>query len=276
MLQFGPANGQVFEVTSPAVETGANFGFGVVVGPDINDDGAREFAVGAVTEDVDGVGDSGAVHVFDGRNREHLMRLAPPSPGIFDRRGEAIAAIDDITGDGVDDWAVGAFLFDAAGIQDSGAVDLFDAANGAHIATLTSPNPVRNGWFGQHVSAGGDMTGDGVGEILVGGAYIFDGETRELVHTVTGVGDIIAGIPDSTGDGLADFAIASSSRDSSEVNVFSGADASLVITVQPPNPEFFGGLGTALIGLPDVNNDGRGDFAVSAPFATVNAVDSAG
>jgi hypothetical protein len=86
--------------------------------------------------------------------------------------------------------------------------------------------------------------------------------------------DSVAGVGDINGDGLPDLAVAAGGEDSGEsasgnVYLFSG-DGSLLYALPSPSPTFLGNFGTAVDGMPDVDNDGSSDFVVGAKSEGTN------
>lgn len=83
------------------------------------------------------------------------------------------------------------------------------------------------------------------------------------------------------GDEADDFAVAAPREDVSgitdqrRVYVFSGADQTLLLTLEPPNPSGFEIFGAYVVGLADVDADSRPDLAeeslLSAPRDVIDA-----
>jgi hypothetical protein len=113
--------------------------------------------------------------------------------------GNALAFLGDITGDGRDDFAVGASLFDVSGAggNDRGMVWLLTgthatASVGASAAPQELATAAQRAWVGVTGAdqlgtaiAGGDLTGDGVAD-LVFSAPRFQSQDRGAVYLVPG------------------------------------------------------------------------------------------
>ena len=167
-----------------------------------------------------------------------------------------------------------------------GTLCLATAAH-ADVLELISPNPQTGGFFGTSVSAVGDVTGDGVTDVIVGAsnedagavdsgrAYVINGATGAVIRThaspnpvASGIfGNCVAGIPDISGDGVPDYAIGARGELNSagRVYVYSGATGALLRTHLSPNSAAFGRFGDSIAGIPDLTQDGRGDYIIGAP-----------
>src|SRR5262249_19327957 len=159
----GTSGAVLSTIDGPAGADG-RFGFAVAV-----TDSA--LAVGAPFEDAR----TGAVYVYEGLR----SRIASPSPRGGDQFGFALAAAGG-------DLFVGAPL---SGPRDTGAVYVFDAATGAHHATLQKPTPVTGDFFGAAVAADAETVVVGApfdsgAAANAGAVYVFHQGTAELEATL--------------------------------------------------------------------------------------------
>jgi hypothetical protein len=142
-------------------------------------------------------------------------------------------AVGDVNSDGKADIAVGAEEEDGGGNFNRGRAYVFSGADGSLLLTLDSPNPQTGARFGESLAVG-DVSGDGKGDIAVGVRW-------EDVGTNAAQG---------------------------RAYVFSGADGSLLFTLDTPNPQDTAYFGRS-VAVGDVNRDGRGDIAVGSYGETV-------
>jgi hypothetical protein len=83
-------------------------------------------------------------------------------------------------------------------------------------------------------------------------------------------GTSVSGIPDVNGDGLGDFIVGAPGEFGMGIDtagrayIFSGLDGSLIRAHSSPNAVLDGRFGQAVSGVPDLNNDGRGDYIIGA------------
>jgi FG-GAP repeat len=147
-----------------------------VPGPDFNNDGFGDLAVGAPGEDVGAVANAGAVSVLYGSSGglasdgQVLTQDAAGVPGVSeigDRFGAALVA-GDFNGDAFSDLAVGAPGEDLSDV-DAGAVTILlgsaGGIGGAGAQLLTQGNPEYGDSFGFSLDIGDFGSGD---ELVVG------------------------------------------------------------------------------------------------------------
>jgi len=81
-------------------------------------------------------------------------------------------------------------------------------------------------------------------------------------------GSAVEGLGDINGDGVGDFAVGA--RGAERVYLFSGADNSIIYTIEGPDGvEYPYWFGHAVRGIGDVDGDGIEDLAVGAPYSLV-------
>ena len=174
------------------LDDGDFFGGSVNLIGDLDGDGIKDFAVGAGKDD-DGGTDRGAVYILlmnsDGTVKSHqkISDIVGGFTGILDdtdhfggsrTSGSGIASLGDLDGDGVIDIAVGSQQDDDGGVDRGAVYILFLNSNGtvkAHqkiSSTAGAFNGIirNNDGFGNAVAAIGDLDGDGIIDLAVGGA----------------------------------------------------------------------------------------------------------
>lgn len=223
-----------------------------------------------------------------------LNSTTPSSTGAF---GWSISQVPDVNADGKPDIVIGAQREAIPSNIYAGRVHVYSGATGASLHTINPPTVQQVGTFGWAVAGMPDVTGDGRGDILIGGlwetdtsglicgrAYLYSGATGGLIRAWLspnrqdsgGFGGSVAWVPDVNGDGKPDIVISAageqvgSSAAAGRVYLYSGATGALIRTLVSPAPEPFADFGVSVAGLPDVDGDGRGDIAVGAPFANPN------
>ncbi len=282
----GPAAGQVTAINSPNPSAGGAFGQAVAMINDVSGDGREDILVGAPNE---GQNTSGRVHVVLGFVGAILRVINAPNPKTHAEFGAAVTGIDDMNSDGFPDIAVG-----APGVAlgttpaGSGRVYIFSGATTQLLRVQASPGMELDGNFGHAVAGIGDINGDLVGDILIGGpfedpgsspdgcgrAYVVSGVTGQLLRKVIpafaqvdgNFGIAVAGLSDVNGDAVDDYMVGSLEfSGEGRVHVYSGATGARLRTLQSPGKEADGMFGWSVSGVPDVNGDAIGDIVAGAP-----------
>ncbi len=168
-----------------ACEVDDVFGQAIAWG-DFDDDGFDDLAIGIPNEDVNGVGDAGAVAVLygspSGLRSDGNQLWSQDSSGIRDdpEQGDAFGArlaTGDFNGDGFDDLAIGVLEESIDGVNDAGALHvIFGTSNGLdeagdqflHQNTLGVEDDAEDLDFFATSLAAGDFDRDGRDDLAVG------------------------------------------------------------------------------------------------------------
>ena len=247
------------------------FGTTVAGGLDIDGDARPDIAIRTVdTTDWTGNPSYGAVHLFSGATGMFLRSIQATSP---EQLGAAMAFLPDIDGDGRAELALGA----PAANSLAGVVRVVSGATGVELFSLSIPGSVA---FGRSLAVG-DVSGDGVADILVGASMsgsglvaAFTGASGSPLYTVPGTtaGDMlgmqIAWLGDLDGDNRGDFAATAQGgypANGGAVRVFSGATGTMIHQVQGSGAGVV--FGASLANAGDVDGDGFAEWIAGAPMA---------
>jgi hypothetical protein len=160
-------------------------GFTVACLGDLDRDGFADMGVAAPRHAAPGAKGAGALYVVYGRERaafpRRLMLEAADAvltgESAYDAAGTSIARADDLTGDGLPDFLVGAPGADAGG-ADGGMVYVVAGARArlTGVRSLAEAAAAFHGRAGQRLgmnaTAAGDFDGDGRGDVLIGGGPV--------------------------------------------------------------------------------------------------------
>jgi len=285
-------------------QTGSTFRFGydVDTAGDVNGDGKDDVVVGETGVN----GNAGAVHVLSGADGSVIWtHLGDSTLGLL---GGAVGRLGDVDGDGVPDVAAGArggglqpndkqkprgIAYALSGVDGSVLYDMRPVG----LPSNTDLQPI--GTYGVFFAAGGgDVDGDGIGDVFVGDydarrggsnpnshdplttgtgrAYLYSGANGHRLGVLNaesggdgfGPGRII---PDVNGDGRDDVYVAGYTwgpnfEGKAYVMSRGGATLRTMTGTQP-----FAGLGVDAVGLDDVNGDGKTDFLLTG-FAEIHVI----
>jgi len=196
----------------------------------------------------------------------------------------------DANGDGIGDVLVGAPYMNS----DTGTVYLYSGKDGSLLQSWSGE--ASSGNFGNSVSLGPDVTGDGLADVLisaptlaiggnsqVGKVYLYNGATGAFIRSWPGTitnanfGYSVSLGPDTNGDGRGDVLIGminGVAGNAGQAFLYSGKDGTLLNTF--PGPEINARFGGVVFLGADVTGDGRGDLLVTESMATVSGMALAG
>jgi hypothetical protein len=208
-----------------------------------------------------GPGGGPDIRVFDGVTGALIREFAAFSPGFL---GGEYVAVGDVNGDGYPDIIVGA---DAGG---GPQVEVFSGRDGSLLRSFYAFGANFTG--GVRVAAG-DVNGDGYADIITapgagGEPYVavFSGADGSLLQGFFAydprfLGGVYVAAGDVNGDGKADIITGTGAGGAPLVNVFSGADGSLLQSFMTLGGAFTGGVQVSAV---DFLGTGRMDVLVGA------------
>ena len=281
-------NGATFQrmYTLYGEKTDARMGYSVAGVPDVDGDGRGDLLLGSPR--YWGVGSwSGRVYVYSGGTGQLIRALDGDAASA--QFGYSVAGLEDLNGDGRGEILVGAQGRNGTAGPDAGHAYLYSGKDGTLLKEWEGEG--QDHYFGVCVAGVPDADGDGKMDILIGASdwgtptslrrgrvYLYSGATRQLIRTHEGehTGDIfgwaVAGVPDVNGDGRGDLIVGARDYDppglvnAGRVYVFSGANGQVLHTFD--GQASYDGLGRNVAGVPDLNDDGRGDLILPAHQAS--------
>ncbi len=225
------------DLTLDGSASGDQFGASMASAGDFNADDVGDLVIGA-PKHGETLTQAGRIYVFPGGSSAAVPFLTADGPAAKSDLGASVAGIGDYNGDGIDDVAAGAPLYDSSGGQNLGAVFLYyGGLSVSGTANLQISGNRTNAYFGTSVAPAGHPREGEDGDMLVGSpGYVSE----------------IPGSPEKNEYGRVYLFAAGSTSLNGAVVIAKGkvADASFGATVS---------------GGADLNNDGYSDWIVGAP-----------
>jgi hypothetical protein len=284
-------NGALLRVLqSPTPRFNGNFGISVSGSPDLNGDGRGDVIVGAYNEGDNPLA-SGKAYVFSGATGAFQCQMISPNRQTGGAFGNAVAWVPDVNGDLRPDVVVGA-PSESTGTHPAGAgrAYVYNGTTGQLISKLIPYTPKPQGSFGFSVAGVTDFTGDGRGDVVVGGPREGIPENSGRIHGYNGFSGVLiwnnqsannmmngffgyslATIPDANGDGFPDVVVGApyehpltTPLNTGRAYIYNSRNGvlwkKLLPVVQQTDMQF----GISVGGISDMNGDGRGDAIVGS------------
>lgn len=251
-----------------------------LAGLDLTADGYSDLLIGAPLTFRQGVGDTGAVAIYSGRDgRDLAVMWGSTASELF---GSQLVVLGDSGGDGISEFAVGSPGYDSVALGEQvGRVSVVDGATRSVI--LTIDGEAAGAEYGAVLAALSDINNDGHDEVVLGvpsqeRAVIYSTADGAVLHDLSGLGSgfgtAVAAIPDLNADSIPDFAVGKRFGPGGPfVTVRSGDDASELLNLPGPIGSQFG---SQVAHAGDINGDGIPDVAVGAPEDNPGGVSAAG
>lgn len=229
----------IHAVDSPNPEADGVFGSAAAVGNVVPDDPSSfwitEAVIGAFKETVPG-GGLGRVYVFGGQSEDLLMTINSPAGAVH---FGASVALGDINDDGLDEIIVGSPDDPVINGYDGRVYVYSRGADGLPVLEYTLSIPVNDSAISERFGSGvaaGDVNSDGKDDIIVA-------SPRENLPGYWAAG---------------------------AVHVFSGADGSLLYSLNAPVPQTSAFLGGSALAVGQIDGVGGEDIVVGASSEDVN------
>lgn len=241
-----------------------------VAAGDVNGDGSDDIVSGPPA----GAGQD--VKVFN-QNGGVLQSLSPYGSSF---NGGVRVAVGDVNGDAALDIITSAGS-SASPTAPGGHVKVFDGRTGVELRSFAA---YENGFLGGVYVAAGDVTGDGIADIITGAGAgggphvkVFDGRTGAEVRSFLAydpafIGGVRVGAADLDLDGKADVITAPGAGMGPHVKVFSGATGNLHRGFLAFDPGFTGGVyvaGGSVVATPGAPSGGIATIRVFEDDGTV-------
>ena len=197
---------------------------------------------------------------------------------IGEEFGYEVAAVGDVDGDGIPDFAVGA-PEDRDLASRAGKVTVFSGADASVLHTFLSADAQSN--FGRAIAGAGDVNGDGRADILVGKPWQIGGGLGK-VYTYSGMdgsllrdwsdgsggafGHAVENMGDLNADGIDEVLVSEhlgSVNSTGQVHIVDGATGGILHTMT--GEAWYDQFGVAIGSGHDADGDGFNDVVVGVP-----------
>lgn len=268
-------------LNDPTPQMIAIFGCYVAGLGDLNGDGISDQGVTAPLHDEPGFVNVGEAHLYSGLDGSLIQTISNPTPQAGAKFGLNLKSLGDTNGDGIGEIIIGA--------PGQGRAYVFDGGDRSRLFTVEHPDAQTGAKFGRHVAGGIDVTGDGIGDILVsspthdvgtsreqGSVFLFSGADGSLIRAIDNPEDLdfaqfglsVALVSDLDGDGLGEILVGAPDQDGDQLKVGKAflftADGALLATLEHPDPQAYAHFGAA-VAAGDITGDGYPELFVGSP-----------
>jgi MYXO-CTERM domain-containing protein len=284
---------------------GDAYGYAVSGAGDIDGDGYGDVVIGAYTDEEVG-SYAGSAYVYygsaSGIDMTREDKLTASDGGSNDGFGVAVSGAGDLDGDGYSDLVIGAPGDDDGGYDAGSAYVYYGSASGIDSASehkLTGSDRPSYASYGAAVADGGDLDGDGYGDIVIGAywdsdaashagsVYVYHGSAsgidasseRKLTASDADSSDkfgvAVSGAGDVDDDGYDDIVIGASQDEDAasyagSAYVYygstSGIDSASEHKLTASDADASDAFGFVTAGVGDLDNDGFDDIMIGAPY----------
>ncbi|NQU47758.1 MAG: VCBS repeat-containing protein [Planctomycetes bacterium] len=276
---------------------GAAFGASVAGAGDLNGDGFADIVVGATHSNWGAILVAGTVFAYSGKDATLLHEWHGSTP--YEYFGNSVSGVGDLNGDGYTDVMIGSRSADPGGLNSAGSAFVYSGSTGAILYEWSGES--ADALFGWQVASAGDLTGDGIPDLIVsapyanpnnrhnaGSIYLYSGSDGSLLQRLDGlskndrIGQSISTAGDLNADGYDDIIFGAPTIHSLPGGIleagaacaYSYQDQAILFEWHAENA--FDDFGHAVAAAGDVDGDGLADVAVSALYADPNNLIDAG
>lgn len=267
------------------------FGTSVTGTGDLDGDGIGDLLVGATLASPNGISFAGSVYAISSVTGLDLYQI--DGVATWDFLGECLDSIEDLDGDGVEDFLVSQSGWSGLSGMNIGAVQVLSGTTGALIRRIEGTD--LSSQFSTALTTLDDVDGDGVQDLAVGAfladpnsvsnagsVFVYSGASGNLIHRINGFagqqafGVAVASAGDVNQDGADDLLIGANQfgLQSGEAYVYSGATGLLLYTYEGGQSSKL--FGSALAAAGDINGDGIPDQMVGDWRESVNQIPDTG